>query len=149
MLSGSLRCIPQSWCSLRTVYFVMQFSFSIFSFQGAVNRKEVRRHVSAVFTKGEIPEQSSTAFAVVISQSDMYDSRLIDYFFLEDISPVEVWGFEPQAPCVQGRCSPAELYPHFNGARPHTPSRQLTFSLHLGGDFIAFHAVFLPLAESL
>ena len=32
-------------------------------------------------------------------------------FCWEDISPVEVKRFELLAPCVQGRCSPAELYP--------------------------------------
>src|SRR4030042_3805173 len=26
---------------------------------------------------------------------------------------VEMSGFEPPTPCVQGRCSPAELHPHF------------------------------------
>ena len=27
---------------------------------------------------------------------------------------VEMSGFEPPTPCVQGRCSPAELHPHLN-----------------------------------
>ena len=27
---------------------------------------------------------------------------------------VEMSGFEPPTPCVQGRCSPAELHPHPN-----------------------------------
>ena len=27
---------------------------------------------------------------------------------------VEMSGFEPPTPCVQGRCSPAELHPHNN-----------------------------------
>ena len=40
----------------------------------------------------------------------------MDYAQPAHLILVEMSGFEPPTPCVQGRCSPAELHPHKSNA---------------------------------